>query len=229
MKRSTGLKIFFFLLLLSPLLASQKETLSEMVGYLIKEEIDRCKGDIDIDKVIEGIRKATKGEKAPLSKEEYQLLINKIIEHNLAEKEKESLRLATDFFQKNKKNRGVVEIVAQKLQYEIISKGFGEIVDQYHTPLISIKGLLPDNTIFLPEREYIAPLNELPQGLKLAILGMKEKERRKIYVHPDFAPKIFDSLTPKSLLIYEVELLKNDKSKINSVNNNLAVDSAAHR
>jgi peptidylprolyl isomerase len=228
MKKSTGLKLLL-VINFAFLLASEKETISEMVGYLIKEEIDKCHYDIDVTKVIEGLQKAAKGKKAPLSKEQYQQLISKVIEQSLAEKEKANLQLASDFLQKNKLNKGVIELVEKKLQYECTSVGKGEAVNQYHTPVINIKGALPDNTIFLSEREYIVDLNNLPQGLKLAILGMKENEKRKIYIHPDYAQKLFGFVTPRSLLIYEIELLNSDKSKLNSINNNLVDNSGTVR
>ena len=225
MKKFPGCKLTLFFLALSfSSYTNEKDiaAISETLGHFIKEELDKSQYDINIEKVIDGIAQASKGKTPPLSKEEYDNLVSKIVQKKIDQAEKENLKIANDFFLKNKKNQNVIELIEKKLQYQIISEGTGEKVNNHNTPVISIKGFLPDNTTFLSKQEFVTSLNDLPEGLKLAILGMKENEKRKIYVHPDFTNKIFEAPFPHSLLIYEVEVLKNDKSKIITVDKNIA-------
>ena len=225
MKKSVGFKltVIFSIIFLSSF-AKEKDIdfISETLGHFIKEELDKSQYDIDINKVIEGIVQAKEGKAPPLSHEEYDTIVSKLIERKIEEKEKENLRLANDFFLNNKKNKNIIELIEKKLQYQIMTEGDGEKINNHNTPVISIQGFLPDNTSFLPKQEYVISLNDLPESLKLAILGMKEKEKRKIYIHPNLINKIFDAPSPRNLLIYEVEVIKNDKSKINTIDKNIA-------
>ena len=45
-------------------------------------------------------------------------------------------------------------------------------------------------------------------GLKSGIIGMKEGEKRTIYIHPDRAYGTQGYLPPNSLLTFEIELIK---------------------
>ena len=128
--------------------------------------------------------------------------------------------MENDFFKINTDENTVV-LIEKKVQYKVIAKGSREKVKKTHTPLISIKGMFPDNTVFLPDYKYVTSITDLPKGLSIAILGMKEKEKRRIIMHPDYSNKIFNPLSSKSYLIYEVEILKNDKSKIYYIDNNI--------
>lgn len=228
MKRYLGLKIFLlFLSILTISFTSETKTISEMLGYLIKAEIDKCHYDIDIDSVIEGLRQAKEGHLPPLSQEQYDSLVSKIVQQAIANKEKENIRLANDFFLNNK---NAIEVVEKKVQYQVLAEGAGDGVNLLNTPLIRIKGSLLNEKIFLPEQEYVISFSDLSEPLKLAILGMKEKERRKIFIHPDYHQAFFDVLAPRgALLIYEVELIKKDKVKINLIQNSLADNGPAIR
>jgi len=53
-------------------------------------------------------------------------------------------------------------------------------------------------------------LDAMIEGARLGILGMKEGEKRIIYVHPDlsFKTKQFHFNLPNALFIFEIEALK---------------------
>lgn len=230
MKKFLGLNLVLIFCFFANFISSDeiKDSLSQTLGHLIKEEMDKCQYDIDIDKVIEGIIEAKKGASPPLSREEFTDLISDISERKIKNREQEKLQIANDFFQSNKKNKNVIELIEKKLQYIILSEGSGEKVDYYHSPVISIKGSFLDNTVFLSQPEYVISLNELPEGLKMAIKGMKEKEKRRIFIHSDFTKGFFDSPF-HSILIYEIEVLKNDKSKIFPLQSQLAEKNGTFR
>ncbi|KPK32211.1 MAG: hypothetical protein AMS24_04725 [Chlamydiae bacterium SM23_39] len=111
-----------------------------------------------------------------------------------------NLQTALDFF-KNK------DIIQDSLQYQIVQKGKGEKVQKYFSPLVKIKGRLLDRSFFL-EEEMVLTLDEINPELSQAILGMKEKEVRKIFIHTPISNSF------SNVLMLEVEIIKADSSQI---------------
>lgn len=116
------------------------------------------------------------------------------------------------FLNANQKKEGVVALEEGKIQYEILKKGEGEQVQSYNSPLVRLKNE-KDPFETLP-KDAILTLDETISGLKLGIVGMKEGEIRKLYIHPDFGFNESHPLDPNknSLLIIEVEVIKADAS-----------------
>jgi len=80
-----------------------------------------------------------------------------------------------------------------------------EKVESVSSPLITLKGYLEDGTPIL-ERKFIASLDELTPILKKAIIGMHKGEKRKVLIN--------QSKDTKKNIIYEIEILQTDKTKI---------------
>jgi len=57
-------------------------------------------------------------------------------------------------------------------------------------------------------------LDEIIPGLKSGLIGMKEGEKRTIYIHPDLAYGSAGYLPPNSLLTFEIELVKANSSTV---------------
>lgn len=51
-------------------------------------------------------------------------------------------------------------------------------------------------------------LDETIPGFSKGIVGMKEGEKRTLYIHPDLAYGVNGSLPPNSLLTFEIEIVK---------------------
>ena len=51
-------------------------------------------------------------------------------------------------------------------------------------------------------------LDETIPGFSKGIIGMKEGEKRTLYIHPDLAYGVNGNLPPNSLLTFEIEIVK---------------------
>lgn len=193
------------------------EKISKTLGHIIKKEIENTNIELDVEKVIEGLTQAKDGIESPLTKEQYQELISKILEKKNEEIASENLKIAQSFLENNAYDKQTIQLLNGKVQYQILKEGTGNnIKDYFYSPLLRIKGYLLDNKWFLAENTSIININELDIGLKKAIIGMKENEIRKIFIHPELNSLNTPNIPPNSLLIYEVEVIKVDKKKINS-------------
>ena len=62
--------------------------------------------------------------------------------------------------------------------------------------------------ILLSKEEEKICLEEVIPGLRSGLVGMKEGEKRIVYIHPDFAYGTSGCLPPNALLTFEVELVQ---------------------
>lgn len=136
----------------------------------------------------------------------------------------EEMKIDNSIYKAEDRNKAaVIEILDNDIQYQILSEGSGEPISICDVPLIHIKCSLPNGETFIESYKFVSSLNDLPEGLKLAMEGMKEHETRNIYIDSKYVTARFNPENYDSLLILEVTILKSDKSKI------YALDSDAKR
>lgn len=126
---------------------------------------------------------------------------------------KENLFAAEKFLLKNSQKKEIFEIIPHKLQYKITRKGKGPIVRLDHLPLVRYIGKDLDGHVLINQPQpQLLSFEEVLPGLAQGILGMKEMEKRTLYIHPDlgYTGKKSASLAPHSLLIFEVEVIQAD-------------------
>lgn len=118
------------------------------------------------------------------------------------------------FLKNNLQKKDVLEAIPEKLQFQIEKPGEGKKIEFYNSPLVRIKVLDINEMVISPERESILVLDDLSFEFKKAVLEMREKEKRRFFLHPSL--KFFkDSVHyPQKLLIFEIEILKNDKADL---------------
>ncbi|MEP4889368.1 MAG: FKBP-type peptidyl-prolyl cis-trans isomerase [Aliiglaciecola sp.] len=125
----------------------------------------------------------------------------------------ENTATAKAFLTKNKANEGVVE-TASGLQYQVLQKGDGEAhPTATSTVKVHYHGTLIDDTVFdssVDRGQPISfPLNQViagwTEGVQLMVVG----DKFKFFIPADLAygDNATGSITPGSLLIFEVELL----------------------
>ena len=75
--------------------------------------------------------------------------------------------------------------------------------------MIRYTGKYLDGSVFGASKEdEQLSLDEIIPGLRAGLLGMKEGEKRTIYIHPDMAYGTNGYLPPNSLLTFEIEIVK---------------------
>jgi peptidylprolyl isomerase len=210
-------KKLLIILLTFPLLLIGEETgetidlnrLSETLGHLIARQLKQPGVEFNIDAVIVGMRNEQEGKSAPMSEEEYQQMVYTLQEKQFQESAEKNLTQANDFLKENLLKEGVREL-DPKLQFQVTQEGSGELVDNDSTPVIHYSGKLLDGTVFASsttDQPVALPLKQSIPGFAKGVVGMKEGEKRILYIHPELAYGISGQLPPNSLLIFEVEVV----------------------
>ena len=185
---------------------------SEAFGHLIGKNLESMGVRFDIAKVIKGLQDASEGRTAPMTELECVQAITSVQEAAFKEISVENLKKAEEFLTKNSSVADVKVLEPGKLQFRIEKEGTGSAVDETCSPLIRYTGKFLDGTVFGASKEdEMINLDETIPGFSKGLLGMKEGEKRIVYIHPDLAFKTKDyNRHTNSLLTFEIEVIKAD-------------------
>jgi peptidylprolyl isomerase len=201
-----------FLFLTATLLANQptSEQVSEAFGHLIaKKSIQTIGVDLDLNLVAKGMQDAAQGKESPLSESECIEALSFAQEEAFRKKSEDNLAAAEAFLKKNASQKNVVSLENGKLQYKIEKKGAGTEVTAESSPMIQYVGKHLDGSIFgQSDVEQTISLTETIPGFKKGLVGMKEGEKRTLYIHPEYGYGTSGLLPPNSLLTFEIEVVK---------------------
>ncbi len=185
----------FKILLCSVVFAANAEKTFEALGHMIGRNLQELSVPVDMEAVAKGLLEASRGQNPPLSEEECVAA--------LASMEREQkLRDAVAFLQENQKKENVVSMVEGKLQFEILRQGEGDRVEKLHSPLLRLTQEIRGERS--SPLEQVVSLEEAFPGLQLGVLGMREGEVRKLYIHPELC----EDLTEGDLLTIEVSVMQ---------------------
>lgn len=192
---------------------------SEAFGHFIGRNLKNPGMHFDLESIIKGMRDGASGKPAPMSDQEYELMMVKMQEKAFNQVSTQNLKAATDYLEKNKSAEGVKEIEPGKLQYLVLKEGSGAVVEAHNSPLINYTGKFIDGTVFSSSEELgnaiTIPLDQTIQGFSKGLVGMKEGEKRRLFVHPDLGYGVSGQLPPNSLLIFDVEVVKANNTDLN--------------
>ncbi|WP_068467066.1 FKBP-type peptidyl-prolyl cis-trans isomerase [Candidatus Protochlamydia phocaeensis] len=198
--------------------------LSEAFGHFIGRNLQSPGLKFDLESIIKGIREGAAGEPAPLSEKEYEEMMTAVQERAFKEMSASNLKAANEFMSKNAHEQGVNEIISGKLQYKTLKEGSGATVEPHSSPKIHYTGKYQDGTVFGTSEEMggpiTIPLDQTIPGFSKGIVGMKEGEKRRLFVHPDLGYGTTGQLPPNELLIFDIEVVKanSDDAKAKSKN-----------
>lgn len=203
-------------------LETQKDKVSFCIGYDIGKTFVQQSIDIDSDIFLKGIKSALTGENMLMTTEEmqntmmifqadmkskYMEQLKKIAEKNLKEGE--------EFLSKNKTREGI-KVLADGLQYKVITEGSGECPKDTDTITINYKGTLIDGTEFDSSYKRGQPAKfsligaGVIKGWSEALPMMKVGSKWELYVPANLAygeRGAGQSIGPNSALVFEMELL----------------------
>lgn len=186
--------------------------LSEAFGHFIGKNLKSPGVAFDLDSIIKGMRDGAEGKAGPMSDQEYEALMFKVQEQAFAKLSEDNLKAAEAFMAKNAQETNVQTIVPGKLQYVILQEGTGTVVDEHGTPSINYTAKYIDGTVFDSSEAtggpVTIPLDQTTAGFSKGINGMKEGEKRRLFVHPDLGFGKTGQLPPNSAIIFEVEVVK---------------------
>lgn len=185
---------------------------SEAFGHFIGRNLSAPGVKLDLDSIIKGLRDGAAGKPAPMSDKDYEAMMMKLQETAYKRTSSDNLKAANDFMEKNAKEPGIVVVEPGKLQYTILQPGNGAVVAEHNSPSIQYTGKYIDGTVFGSSTDaggpITVPLDQTIPGFSKGIVGMKEGEKRKLFVHPDLGYGTTGHLSPNALLIFEVEVIK---------------------
>lgn len=186
--------------------------LSEAFGNFIGRNLQSPGLAFDLESIIRGIREGAVGHPSPLNEKEYEEMMTAVQEKAFKEMSSTNLKSANTFMTKNLQNPGVIEVVPDKLHYTILKEGTGAVVESHSSPKINYTGKYQDGTVFGTSEEMggpiTIPLDQTIPGFSKGILGMKEGEKRRLFVHPDLGYGTTGQLPPNELLIFDIEVVK---------------------
>lgn len=188
------------------------QKISEAFGNFIGRNLKSNGIEFNLEGIIKGMRDGAAGKPAPLSEQEYEKMMTKLQEKAFSSMAEANLKAANEFMAKNANAEGVVEIIPGKLQYIILEKGHDPVIQEHGSPLINYTGKYLDGTVFGSSEDaggpITVPLDQTIPGFSKGIAGMKEGEKRRLFVHPEMGYGRAGHLSPNSLLIFEIEAVK---------------------
>lgn len=188
------------------------QKVSEAYGHFVGKNLNPPGFKFDLNSFIQGVRNGVEGKTSPMTEQEFEATIAKIQEQSMAKQAQENLEKANAFMEKNGKESGIIVLEPNKLQYQILTPGTGEAVVEGGTPLVNYTLKFIDGSVFASTDELGGaipiPLTQVFPGFSKGVPGMKEGEKRRLFVHPDLAYGTNGPLPPNSLLIFDIEIVK---------------------
>lgn len=211
--------------------------LSEAFGNFIGRNLQSPGIKFDLESLVKGIRAGAAGEPSPLTEKEYEEMMAIVQEKAFKDMSAANLKAANEFMEKNAKTQGVTEIVPGKLQYQVLTAGSGATVESTSSPKIHYTGKYQDGTVFGTSEEMggpiTIPLTQTIPGFSKGITGMKEGEKRRLFVHPDLGYGTTGQLPPNELLIFDIEVVKanaqDEKAKEKTASKEAANKAGLHK
>ena len=201
------------------------EKISKAFGHMIGQNLTSLGLDFDMKSVMQGIQDCMNGFPSPMTEAECIQAISVIQDNAFQKQSQENLRKAEEFLASNKSAAGVVEVDPGKLQYVILQTGSGKVVETDSSPVIRYSGKFVDGKVFGESREdEVITLNETIEGFKKGIVGMKEGEKRRIFIHPDFGYGTTGFLPPNALLAFDIEVVKANAPKTETATTSAATE-----
>lgn len=185
---------------------------SEALGNFIGKNLKTPGLSFDVESLVKGIKDGAAGKPSPMGEKEYEQAMLQLQQKALDTVAAKNLQDADAFLQKNLKEAGVIELQPGRLQYIVIQEGKGPAVEDHGTPQINYTGKYIDGTVFGTSEAsggpISVPLDQTIPGFSKGLKGMKEGEKRRLFVHPEIGYGTTGQLTPNALLIFDVEVVK---------------------
>lgn len=183
--------------------------ISQAFGHLIGKNLDTLGFEFEMSEVVKGMEDSIAGKEPPMNETECVQAISLVQEEAFQKLANKNLDEANSFMEKNAQDEGIIVLTKDKLQYKIEKQGSGILVEEHFSPMIRYSGKFLDGKIFgASQEDELISLDETIPGFAQGIIGMKEGEKRSIYIHPELGYGTSGYLPPNSLLVFEIEVVK---------------------
>ena len=183
---------------------------SRREGFKLAQELHENAEWINFQEVIQGIEDYVAGESAIASLKGDENSFNLAV-HIFETEAQKNLESACVFLQKIIDKPTVHSLENGKILYEVLQEGQGtSFVQEGSTPRLQYTVWTLDGKEIVSTRKGLGshpvPLSETIPGFAKGVEGMREGERRTLYIHPEFGYALFGHVSPNSLLIVDVEV-----------------------
>jgi len=202
------------------LLKTETDKISYALGTQIGQNFKKQGIEIRVEPLMQGLRDVMKDAELILSQDEMQQVMMSFQKRMQAEQQERqkaggaiNLAEGNSFLEKNKKNKGVIELPSG-LQYKIIKKGTGKTPTANSKVKTHYRGTLIDGTEFDSSYKRNAPaefaVKGVIKGWTEALQLMKEGAKWELYIPANLAygQRGRPSIPANSTLIFEIELLE---------------------
>ncbi len=198
-------------------LDDSREKLSYAIGMQIAESLKANDFDLDIDRLIQGLRDVYGGQEPLMSDREVMEVQRQAMaeqEEERARMREENLQRSREFLQENLQ-REEVRATDSGVQYELIEDGDGASPAADAVVEIHYVGRTTDGDVFDSSRERgepaAFPLEGIVSGLSEGIQLMREGASYRFFLPPELAygeRGAGAAIGPNEALIFEVELIR---------------------
>jgi len=205
-------------------LETQKDKASYTIGVQIGSQLSMGKDELDVNKLMLGLKDALAGVEPRIKKEDMQKAMQEF-QQTMQTKQQAKMKEMADknakegetFLADNKKKDGVVTLPSG-LQYKVITAGKGASPKATDTVVTHYRGTLIDGKVFDSsyDRNEPAtfPVNGVIPGWTEALQKMKVGDKWQLFIPANLAygENGAGPIAPNSVLIFDIELLEIKKS-----------------
>lgn len=202
-----------------PVLKTQKDKVSYIIGVDIGGNLKNRSIDVDTDLLMKGVKDGLAGNKPILSETEIKETMTAFKEEMQKKQQEETKQLGEKnkkegeaFLAENKKKEGV-KTLADGLQYKVITEGTGKSPKATDTVTVNYRGTFIDGKEFDSSYKRGQPasftVNGVIKGWTEALQLMKEGSKWQLFIPSDLAygQNAPPQIGPNAVLIFEVELI----------------------
>lgn len=201
-------------------LETTKDKASYTIGVQLGSQMAQTKDDIDIDKVMMGLKESFAGKEPRMKKEEmmaamqeFQQAMQQKQQAKMTEMAGKNAKDGEAFLAENKKKDGVVTLPSG-LQYKVVTAGKGKSPKVSDTVVTHYRGSLIDGKVFDSSYDrgepVTFPVNGVIPGWTEALQKMKVGDKWQLFIPANLAYGEQGSgpIGPNSVLIFDIELLE---------------------
>ncbi len=170
--------------------------------------------ELDFEQVKNGLKDILEGNKTEVSEQEAQTILNDYFTKLQSKQFGEVKEKGQEFLKENAKKENIT-VTDSGLQYEIITKGEGEVPKSTDRVKVHYHGTLIDGTVFDSSVQRNEPatfgVTQVIQGWVEALQLMPVGSKWKLYIPYELAygaQGAGQTIKPYSALVFEVELLE---------------------
>ena len=201
-------------------LETTKHKASYVIGVQLGTQMSQTKDDIDLDKVMLGLRESFDGKEPRIQKEEmmkvmqeFQQGIQAKQQAKMTEAGSKNAKEGETFLAENKKKDGIVTLPSG-LQYKVLTTGKGKSPKASDTVVTHYRGSLLDGKVFDSSYErgepVSFPVHGVIPGWTEALQLMKAGDKWQLFIPSALAygENGQGPIGPNSVLLFDIELLE---------------------